>query len=323
MRLVERMLQMGGGYVLDFSNRTFAEFFAEHDVDIDDERFNEGGTSKANRLRVFFKVAHPTAAGKVLMALLEHRLASGSPPSDKDVEEFRSIAGRFATVPDTYDVTLSFAGEDRVHADAVAARCLKSGIRVFYDDYEKATLWGKDLYQHLSEVYANRAKFCVVFVSRHYAAKLWTNHELRAAQSRAFLEKREYILPLRLDDTQLPGLTGTTGYIEWAMHTPDEIVGMLAVKLGRRSAAEPIDHVPPSPRLDEADILSILESWLGSRTRAQNTSVIYAEPVERELRLPPGSLLKHIDAAAAAYDYKVRRKGSGTVLLYYDDGIPF
>lgn len=233
MRLLERVLQMGNGYVLDFNNKTFAEFFAEHDVDVDHPKFNVGGTSKANRLRTYFKLTDPASAGKVLISLLERRLTLPLLPTEKDVDDYRNVARRFVAVPDVYDVTLSFAGEDRAHANAIATGCVGRGIRVFYDDYEKATLWGKDLYQHLSDVYANRAKFCVVFVSHHYAAKLWTNHELRAAQSRAFMEKREYILPVRLDDTQLPGLAGTTGYVEWAKHTPAEIVGMLSVKLGR------------------------------------------------------------------------------------------
>ena len=29
MRLIDELFEMGGGYVLDFSNRTFAEFFAD------------------------------------------------------------------------------------------------------------------------------------------------------------------------------------------------------------------------------------------------------------------------------------------------------
>lgn len=29
MRIVEQVLDMGDGYVLDFSNRTFADFFAD------------------------------------------------------------------------------------------------------------------------------------------------------------------------------------------------------------------------------------------------------------------------------------------------------
>ena len=45
-----------------------------------------------------------------------------------------------------YDLCLSFAGEDRDYVEVVAAELLKAGATVFYDLYEQADLWGKDLY---------------------------------------------------------------------------------------------------------------------------------------------------------------------------------
>jgi hypothetical protein len=75
----------------------------------------------------------------------------------------------------------------------------------FFDENEKAELWGKDLYQHIESVYRDDSKFCVIFVSHSYANKLWPRHELRQAQARAFREKAEYILPVRLEDVELPG----------------------------------------------------------------------------------------------------------------------
>jgi len=94
-----------------------------------------------------------------------------------------------------YDVALSFAGEDRAVADSIAETLRAMGVSVFYDEYEKADLWGKNLYDHLSDVYRKRARFCLMLLSKHYAAKQWTNHERQAAQARAFSENQEYILP--------------------------------------------------------------------------------------------------------------------------------
>src|SRR2546429_9687107 len=111
-----------------------------------------------------------------------------------------------------YDIALSFAGEDRQRVEELAALLVEDGVRVFYDLYEQAVLWGKDLYQHLQSVYRDRAQYCLVFVSSHYARKLWAKHELRQAQARAFREHHEYILPVRLDDTEIPGLNATVGY---------------------------------------------------------------------------------------------------------------
>lgn len=64
----------GRGYVLDFSDRTFAQFFAtELDVDIDRPEYAAGGTSKGNRLRKFLELADDAAAAKILRALWELR----------------------------------------------------------------------------------------------------------------------------------------------------------------------------------------------------------------------------------------------------------
>lgn len=62
------------GYILDFSNRTFAEFFAlELDVDIDAEIYKREGTSKGKRLRGFLTVVDDGTAAKALRLLWEYR----------------------------------------------------------------------------------------------------------------------------------------------------------------------------------------------------------------------------------------------------------
>jgi Abortive infection C-terminus len=54
---LERFFQMGAGYVLDFSDRTFRDFILRVvGIDINDEKYKAGGTSKANRLRTFWSL---------------------------------------------------------------------------------------------------------------------------------------------------------------------------------------------------------------------------------------------------------------------------
>jgi hypothetical protein len=52
-----------------------------------------------------------------------------------------------------YDVALSFAGEDRQHAEALADGVRAAGYEVFYDDYETSNLWGANLPERFHEVY--------------------------------------------------------------------------------------------------------------------------------------------------------------------------
>ena len=48
-RKLEQLFEMGSGYVLDFSDRTFARFFEESlGKDIYHSRYDTHGTSKAN-----------------------------------------------------------------------------------------------------------------------------------------------------------------------------------------------------------------------------------------------------------------------------------
>jgi hypothetical protein len=44
-----------------------------------------------------------------------------------------------------YDIAISYAGEDRSYAEALANVLRTRGVHVFYDKYEKAILWGQDL----------------------------------------------------------------------------------------------------------------------------------------------------------------------------------
>lgn len=130
-----------------------------------------------------------------------------------------------------YDVAISFAGENRELAKEIAENATNYGLKVFYDDYEKANLWGKNLYSHLTEVYSRKAKFCLIIVSKYYKDKMWTNLEFQAAQSKALQENREYILPLRIDNTDIPGLLPTIGYIDIKTTSVEEIVKLIRKKI--------------------------------------------------------------------------------------------
>ncbi|MEZ9319350.1 toll/interleukin-1 receptor domain-containing protein [Vibrio sp. 10N.286.51.E5] len=130
-----------------------------------------------------------------------------------------------------YDVVISFAGEDRHVAEEIASSLVTKGINVFYDEYEQANLWGKDLYEHLIKIYRDESKYCLMVLSKNYVEKQWTNHERKAAQARAFREHREYILPLRLDDTEVEGILDTTGYIDYRKVELEQLIDMLASKV--------------------------------------------------------------------------------------------
>ncbi len=196
-------------------------------------------------------------------------------------------SGKVSEVAREYDISLSFAGEERDYVERVAQALTQRGISVFYDRYEEANLWGKDLYQYLAEIYSKRARFCLIFASANYARKTWTSHELRSAQSHAINENREYILPARFDDTQIPGILSTTGYIDLRQKTPEKLADLVQAKL-HASAAD--NEEPEIRNQAEHDALATIRLELDTLRRAiapRQLSALAAADVLASLRKLP------------------------------------
>ncbi len=130
-----------------------------------------------------------------------------------------------------FDVSISFAGEDRLFARRLARMLTDLRARIFFDEYFRHELLGKDLYAYLHEVYSRRARYCVALISESYVRKIWTNHELRGAQERSLKQGyMEYLLPIRLDESEAPGLMSTIGYLDGRKGTR-HVAETVAVKL--------------------------------------------------------------------------------------------
>ncbi|NKF94869.1 hypothetical protein GO290_01946 [Ralstonia solanacearum] len=71
-RKLEKLLGMGSGYVLNFSDRTYAEFFVDYRVEIDAAQYRTGGDSKAKRMRTFWDIAPNHTTGRVIEGLIAY-----------------------------------------------------------------------------------------------------------------------------------------------------------------------------------------------------------------------------------------------------------
>ncbi len=147
-----------------------------------------------------------------------------------------------------YEVALSFAGEQRKYVEDVALALQSQKISVFYDEFETIQLWGKNLVEELHDVFENRAAYVVMFISEEYVKKAWPSHERQSSLSRAIQQKEEYILPVRFDETSVPGLPTSIKY-EWACdHQPATLAAMIAEKLGVKHFEGKASDLPP-PRM--------------------------------------------------------------------------
>lgn len=134
------------------------------------------------------------------------------------------------TSKEQYDLALSFAGENRDYVEQVAQYLKNQGIKVFYDDFEKASLWGKELIGYLTELYSKNAKYVIIFVSKYYNNKAWPNVERIATLSKIFKGEYDFILPVMLDNTIIIGLTNSKGYLDGQKMSPKEIADCFCQK---------------------------------------------------------------------------------------------
>lgn len=133
MQLIDDLFGMNSGYVLDFSDRTFSDFFKELGVDIDDGRFRVEGASKAKRLRYFLKISGSATRTRALKALWEYRAfqrrRTRTPEPFPDAEaEFKRLIERLENKPVSRPGTASTSGSGNVAADPAANRRLKAKL---------------------------------------------------------------------------------------------------------------------------------------------------------------------------------------------------
>jgi hypothetical protein len=76
-RKFEQLLDMGGGCVMNFSNRTFAEFVIDSTGRDPYDPCYDYGSSKANRLRGFWKYEGNAVVGKLMGDMLDYGVENG------------------------------------------------------------------------------------------------------------------------------------------------------------------------------------------------------------------------------------------------------
>ena len=103
-RKLERCLGMSSGYVLDFTNRTFDEFFVDIlGIEIYDDKYDFASGSKANRMRAFWDIEPNHIVARALEALVddwdEYANYRAEPPTDAFLKVIKRLKNS-APVPD-------------------------------------------------------------------------------------------------------------------------------------------------------------------------------------------------------------------------------
>ncbi len=138
-----------------------------------------------------------------------------------------------------YDVAISFAEEDIAIATELADEMTALGLKVYNYKNFSAQNWGKDLMDVVVEVYKYQARYALVLVSESYLKKKWTKIERQIIQG-VKRDAKAYLLPLRLDDSELPDVSDHTIY-EMYNDNAQEIALQCKTKMEERI---PLDNQP-------------------------------------------------------------------------------
>jgi len=122
---LEKLLEMGSGYVLDLSNQKFQEFvFSAVQIDIWDDEYSYASGSKANRLRSFWDKESNEMVGKLLIDLLEYwktkKLINGVVVSANDqllFQECQKIATRLTGNQPSKPVEVALSEDEFVNRE--------------------------------------------------------------------------------------------------------------------------------------------------------------------------------------------------------------
>ncbi len=241
-RLVESLGRVGAGeavfdYVLALADDRLKELLIGLRIGTEVELRT---TEPAIVRRVFYGNGSLRPIGQRLFDYLESddrrwEVLGATPPQERRREETEEVYLGSRTKFE-YDVALSFAGEQRDYVERVAKALDETGVTYFYDAREETRIWGKDLAAFLDELFREKARFCVMFLSDDYVRKKWPAWEGRAAIARAVIEKhREYVLPVRFDDAEFLGLRPSIKYLDARRLSPEKVAKSIVAKLSDQS----------------------------------------------------------------------------------------
>lgn len=124
-----------------------------------------------------------------------------------------------------FDVAFSFPGESRSYVEVVLKELkrLMPQSPIFYDFDYQAFLARPGLDVYLGNIYRNKSKLLVVFLSADYQRKQWCGLEWRVIREVIFKREHDRVMLLKTDNGEVEGVLSTDGYIDANKHTPQQI----------------------------------------------------------------------------------------------------
>jgi serine protease AprX len=137
-----------------------------------------------------------------------------------------------------FAVALSYPGERRGYVQKVVAELRRTFSRaeIFYDRFHQAELVGPDLDVRLERIYHDDSELIAVFISGEYAAKEWTGLEWRIVRDVIKRRRAEDVVPLRFDDTPIPGLLSIDAFVDLKDFDPEFAAALIVERINLNRA---------------------------------------------------------------------------------------
>ena len=134
-----------------------------------------------------------------------------------------------------YDIAISVAEEDKPIAQQIAAALKEKRVRYYYYDERIAESWGEHLINLTMVAFGKHTRYVLMITSKMFIQKYWSSIERQMAFTRSIPGKSD-ILQLRLDNTQVEGLSQHKVYLDWD-NNPEEISDLLVQKIRKQQQA--------------------------------------------------------------------------------------
>jgi len=110
--------------------------------------------------------------------------------------------------------------------------------KVLYDRNFEAEFARLDLDVYLQKLYHDESELNAVFLCKDYEKKEWCGLEWRAIRDLIKRRNHKGIVLLRFDDTAIPGVFSTDGYIDLRSNSPEQTAQLILQRLQIDSASD-------------------------------------------------------------------------------------
>ena len=122
-----------------------------------------------------------------------------------------------------YDVVIAFSAPDRSTAEEFARLLAERNIKSSLDELKDPNMGSTGPAAHLAETFARKARFYLLLISRSFPQINW-----RDVQPLTDPSAGSSVIPVRLDDTDLPGMEDPTQVKDLRSHSKQDIVDLIA-----------------------------------------------------------------------------------------------